>query len=142
VGYYINQKCGSCNKSLTGGYVRIYSGIAQPFVECSRCGALNDNSDRCTEWQLKSSLGQIMFVAGHMLGATLTFGAVAGMAGTLLLATKAIHTLPEFIGLVVLSIAFGVGRFLYRLNRAIEESNNRMSDPRYVAKLRQLGLAG
>lgn len=141
MGYYINQKCGSCKKSLTGGYVQNYSGIGQPFVVCERCGASNSNADRVQEWELKSSLGKTFFVFHHVLSVIFYYGFGSAIISTVLLGAEVINTIAAFVAIVGCSLVFGLVRFFVRLREAIRESNLRMADADYVAKLRLLGLA-
>ena len=139
MGYYVNQKCGGCKKSLTHGYVANYSGIGQPFVVCPRCGVSNDNSGRVTEWRLKSVFGRSVFVFWHVLSVIFYYGAGAGLIGVILLGAEIIHSMTALVALIAFSLIFGLARFVFRLSRSIEASNARMSDPGYVAQLRQLG---
>lgn len=138
--YYIKQKCGSCKKSLTGGYVGNYSGIGQPFIVCERCGIPNNNSDRVTEWKLKSEFSKIIFVIHHMISIVFFYGGGAGIAGAVMLGKAVISSLTGFIILVTCSVAFGLLRFFVRLGRAIRDSDVRMGDADYVSKLKFLGL--
>lgn len=141
MGYYINQKCGSCKKSLTGGYVGNYSGIGQPFVICPRCGTANSNADRVTEWELKSGFSKFFFVLHHVLSVIFYYGFGAGLLAAILLGADVISSIEALIAIIAVGLAFGLIRFLTRLRKAIQDSNTRMSDPSYVANLRRLGLS-
>ncbi|RYG60304.1 MAG: hypothetical protein EON60_07645 [Alphaproteobacteria bacterium] len=138
--YYVNQKCGSCKKSLTGGYVSNYSGIGEPFISCGRCGAINVNSDRMTEWKLKSPASKTMFVFQHIFSVVFYFGFGAVLVGAVLLGTDVITSLAAFIAVVSVSLAVGLLQFWVRISRAIKDSDSRMANPQYVSRLRQLGL--
>lgn len=140
MGYYINQKCGSCGRSLTGGYVGNYSGIGQPFVICAGCGAANSNADRVTEWSLKSHFSRVVFVFHHVISVVFYYGFGAALIAAVLLGTDIISSMTEFLAIVILSLAFGLILFFVRLNQAIKASAVRMNDAGYVAKLRLMGL--
>ena len=129
MGYYVNQKCGSCKKSLTGGFVRNYSGIGPPYIVCSRCGAVNDNSARMEEWSQKSRPSQVLFVLGYLFSTLFYFGFGAGVLGSILLAKGVIETMAGFVAIVGSIVGFGLLRFFFRLRSMIEASNARTSDP-------------
>lgn len=145
----VNQKCGSCNKSFTGGYVSNYSGIGKPFVQCPSCGGVNDNSGNVTEWKLKSSPGKIFFVFQHVISVLLLYG-VGGLIFPILLsaifldsgtAERFLIDNLGFLGIAVFSVLFGLIRFFIRLARAIKASNARMNNDSYVAELQLMGFA-
>lgn len=138
--YYINQKCGSCGRSLTGGYVSNYSGVGQPYVACERCGTLNNNSDRVTEWQLKSRFSKIYFVTRHIASVVFLWGAGAAILAVVLIAGEVIGSLIAAAAIVGVSLIIGLGSFFLNLHEAILDSDSRMRNPEYVAKLRALGL--
>ncbi|WP_152528131.1 hypothetical protein [Sphingobium lactosutens] len=140
MGVYVNQKCGGCKKSLTSGYVREYSGIGQPFVKCHRCGILNNNSDRVTEWDLKSGFGKAWFVFSHFMSVLFYYGGGAFLIGAVLLGADVIDGVGLYALLAVLPV-FGLIRFSFQLCGAIEASRVRMRDVDYVAQLRHLGYA-
>ena len=140
MGVYVNQKCGSCKKSLTGGYVSNYSGIGEPFIICDRCGTINNNTDRVTEWKLKSSLDKSLFVFQHVFSVVFYYGFGSGVVGTILLSEKVISSMTGLFTIVGCSLALGLFLFFSRLNKAIKASNARMEDARYIAKLRSLGF--
>lgn len=140
MGYYINQKCGSCNKSLTGGYVGNYSGIGEPFVTCDKCGVINNNSDRVNEWKIKSPTSRLLFVFQHILSVVFYYGFGAAFAGSILLAKNFINSMAGFVAIVGCSIALGLLRFFFRITKAIEASNARMENASYIAKLKSLRL--
>ncbi len=140
----INQKCGACNKSLTGGYRVNYSGIGQPFVECDRCGAINNNSAHVDEWKLMSSTDKLLFMFQHVfsilisnvmwlviIAVALAVMDVFESDATLIISTATIYAILVGLGLL---------QFSNRLGKAIQASNVRMSNPEYVAKLERLGM--
>lgn len=139
--YYVNQKCGSCGKSLTGGYVPNYSGVGQPFVVCDRCGTHNNNSDRITEWELKSRFSKIYFVTRHVASVVFLWGAGAAILAVVLMGAEVITSLMAAAALVGASLIVGLGLFFMKLSEAIMDSDSRMRNPEYVAKLRALGIA-
>lgn len=57
------------------------------------------------------------------------------------MAMEDIVSIAVLIVIVGCSIAFGLVRFSVRLHRAIRESDSRMNDAAYVAKLRIMGLS-
>ncbi|MGO3743397.1 hypothetical protein [Kerstersia sp.] len=140
MGYYINQKCGSCKKSFTGGYVGNYSSIGEPFIICKKCGVVNDNSQRVTEWALKSRAGKWIFVAQHVFSVIFYYGAAALIAGMVLMGMDLMHAMTGLWILLGASLVFGLGRFWVRCRYAIAESDKRMADAAYVSRLRQLGF--
>lgn len=140
MGVYVNQKCGECKKSFTGGYVRDYSGIGQPFVICDRCGTTNSNAGRITEWKLKSQPAKLWFIFRHVLSVVFYYGFGAGAVAVFLLVKNIIHSPLALTAIVGGGIAVGLLRFFIRLGSAIRDSNARMDDASYVAKLRRLGL--
>ena len=139
----VNTKCGSCKKSLTGGYVNLYSDIGTPFLECPSCGALNNHSDSITEWKLKSLIGKIFFVIRHIFSVLIYYS----MGSFLLMVLAGVFLdLPlfedgnvEFV-IIVCAVIFGLLRFFVRLGKAIKSSNERMNDAEYVLKLKRFGL--
>jgi len=144
----VNQKCGACKKSFTGGYVQVYSGIGPPFVTCERCGAVNNNSGSVSEWSLRSTLEKGIFLFEHVF--SIIVRCVLWMLPiTVLLATLDIFESHETDGPFILTlvavflclVSFGLLRFFMRLKRAIQSSNARMQDADYVAELVRLGLA-
>ncbi|MBK8197905.1 MAG: hypothetical protein IPK75_06000 [Acidobacteria bacterium] len=141
----INQKCGSCGKSLTGGYVQNYSGIGQPFVECSRCGSLNNNSGHVNEWKVMSGSDKALFYLEHifsvlMRNALLMFFICMGLA-VMIEFDSDVTFIGVSIAIYACMVSFGLFRFFVLVGRAINASNARMADPEYVAKLTGLGLA-
>lgn len=138
--YYINQKCGACNKSLTDGYVSNYSGIGEPFIVCEKCGAINNNSDRITEWKLKSPSSRSWFILLHVWSVLFYYGGGSVLLSAILLAKDVINSPPEVVAVIVGSVSFGLFLFYYRLTNSIKKSNARMSDPSYVEKLNRLGI--
>ncbi|CAD6531845.1 hypothetical protein [Paraburkholderia metrosideri] len=141
MGLYVNQKCGSCKKSLTRGYVANYSGIGEPFVVCGRCGTTNNNSNRVTEWKLKSALGKSFFVLRHVLSVIIIYG-FGGVCVGALIAAKGNMPRSDIVFVAVFGciLAYGLLSFLFRLGRAIGESNARMNNANYISKLRRMGL--
>jgi hypothetical protein len=137
MGRYVNQKCGSCEKSLTGGFVRDYRGIGRPYVVCRRCGAVNDNSARMTEWSLKSQPSKVFFVLGYLFSILFYFGVGSGVIGAILASKDMIRTAAGFFVFVGCSVAFGLLYFLFRLRSMIEASDARMSDDDYAAKVQR-----
>ena len=138
MGIYVNQKCGGCGRSLTGGYVSNYSGIGNPFHVCGHCGTVYDNSFHMTEWKLKSAFGKSFFVFRHVFTVVLYYG-----VGSLLLAGFfgkhiGIHTTAGVLAASGFGIAAGLLRFFVKLTSAIKDSNVRMNNPAYVAKLELL----
>lgn len=141
----INQKCGSCKKSLSGGYVQNYSGIGQPFVECSRCGANNDNSGHINEWKLMSWMDKALFFFEHV------FSIVVRSVMWLIIVCVILAMMEVFdsdrtlfvgaIAIFVCMVSLSLLRFFVLLDKAIKASNVRMADSNYVAKLERLGLA-
>ena len=127
MGYYVNQKCGSCRKSLTGGFVPNYSGIGPSHIVCKRCGAVNDNSARMEEWNQKSTPRQVSFVLGHLFSTLLYFGFGSVTVGSILLAENIIHTTAGFVAIAGSIFGFGLLRFFIRLPRMIRVSNARTS---------------
>lgn len=117
-----------------------YSGIGQPYIGCPRCGTINNNSDRVTEWKLKSSLGKSAFVLQHVFSVIFYYGFGAAILGTILLGAEAISSMTGFVVVIGCSLVFGLLRFWVKINRAIKESDDRMSNPECVAKLKRLGI--
>jgi len=139
----VNTKCGSCKKSLTGGYVNLYSGIGTPFLDCPKCGALNDHSGSVTEWKLKSFIGKIIFVIRHVLSVLFYYSMGSFL---LMILIGVLLDLPLFedgnleFMIIVGAVIFGLLRFFVRLGKAIKSSNERMNDSEYVLRLKSLGL--
>lgn len=75
-----------------------------------------------------------------MISIIFFYGGGAGIAGAVLLGKDVISSLTGFIILVTCSVMFGFLRFFVRLGRAIRDSDVRMGDADYVAKLKLLGL--
>ena len=98
--YYINQKCGSCKRSLTGGYVSNYSGIGQPFLPCDKCGSINIIADNITEWKLKSLFSKTFFVFHHVLSIVIYYGFGAGLFGVVIMAMEDIVSIAVLIVIV------------------------------------------
>ena len=117
-----------------------YSGIGRPYVVCDRCGTINNNSDRVTEWKLKSSLGKSAFVFQHVFSVVFYYGFGAAFLGAFLLGAEIINSMTEVVAVIGCSLAFGLLRFWAKINHAIKESDERMNNPEYVAKLKRLGF--
>jgi phage FluMu protein Com len=58
---YVNLRCSSCNKSLTGGYTQSYWTIGEPVITCPNCSALNSHEHSCTEWELMGFFEKAFF---------------------------------------------------------------------------------
>jgi hypothetical protein len=138
VGIYVNQKCGGCGRSLTGGYVSNYSGIGNPFHVCGHCATVYDNSFHMMEWKLKSALGKSFFVFRHVFSVVLYYGVGAFLLSAFVGKHIGIHTTDGVLVASGFAIAVGLLRFLFRLTSAIKDSNARMNSPTYVAKLELL----
>lgn len=140
MGVYVNQKCWSCKKSLSGGYVRNYAGIGEPLFICPKCQALNSDADRVTEWQLMSRDRKTSLVFA-LTSSTFGFYGFGGfVVATLLLTKDFISTSLAWVGIVVACLIAGFTRLFLYFRRAIKASDIRMSDPAYREKMRTYGL--
>jgi hypothetical protein len=93
-----------------------------------------------TEWQLKSQSSKAGFLLIHVWSTLFYFGGGAGIVGAILTAEGIISTAAGFFAFVGCSVALGLLRLWFRLDRAIRASDLRMNDANYVATLRTLGL--
>jgi len=142
MGVYVNLRCRSCGTSLTGGYVRDYSAIGEPFVECRSCGTANSHAHKCTEWALMGSFRKACLLVRAALSVLFYAIAIFMLFVVIIVGMKDMDVGPG--GFVVAAAAALLISFIYRvrqIRRLIRQSNERMGNPAYQMKLRLLGMA-
>lgn len=140
MGVYVNLKCRSCGRSLTGGYTRTYAGIGEPLIACARCQTQNSHADRCTEWQLMGPARKI-WLATILSWSTLFYWGFGGFVAAAVLDRQGVVNGAGFVGAMIAVPLIGFIRLFLYFRRSIHASNARMADPTYRQKLRRHGLA-
>lgn len=141
---YINEKCGRCGESLNG-WAPDYRAIGIPFVKCGSCGAINNRSEKATEWSLMTSgrkFVQVFLAAwwAFVLGTFVFF-----ILGIILIKIYPSIGESEFLGAETLliwvpsCIVVGIWSFS-RLYKEIRKSGNRLKEHSYLNELKKLGL--
>lgn len=139
MGVYVNLKCRSCGKSLTGGYVQNYAGIGEPLISCPKCHTVNSHADRCTEWQLMGIVRRIWLVIVLGFSTTIYYGFGGFVVAAVLLSKEIIGEIG-FLATMIVVPGIGFTRLFLYFRRTIASSNNRMANPSYRHKLKSHGL--
>lgn len=150
MGVYVHERCHRCRASLTGGYVPNYFTVGEPIVECDRCNALNSRAGKCSEWAIMPRFRKtkLVLLAGYW---GIAYGLCLG-----LLPVPALLTLlsgeelnmddigamleAKVIPISIASLLFGLAISFGGLFKQISQSDRRMADPSYRAKLRSMGV--
>ncbi|MGQ0558109.1 MAG: hypothetical protein ACT4OE_00740 [Sphingosinicella sp.] len=132
---WISQRCENCGQDLTG-WVPEYFVIDRPYLNCPKCGAVNDRSRNATEWELMGTLKKakyfllmLVWGVGYGIG-----GALAGvfLIGVYLFPTWYAALSPlELTWLTIGLTATGISYSYWDLRRAIRRSRARMAKKSY-----------
>lgn len=139
MGVYVNLKCRSCGKSLTGGYVQNYAGIGEPLIPCPKCHTMNSHADRCTEWQLMGTVRRTWMVIVLGWSTTLYYGFGGFVLAAVLLSQGIVGGIGFLAAMLIVPVIGFTRLFLY-FRRSIASSNGRMADVTYRQKLKKHGL--
>lgn len=137
--------CPKCGKGLESMVSKGSKGIGEPFRKCSKCGTYVIIKSLFNEWELmdydeKQKIKWLVPKTALIIGGTI--GYVIGLfGGYYIIGDKGVGTML-MIGLPCFAIGAFIHYFFVRkgLNKSIEESNMRMSNPIYREELRMLGF--
>jgi hypothetical protein len=137
--------CGNCRKRITTQAQDTFYSIGVPFLECERCGTVNDRSSRRNEWDL-----MLWPMRAAVYATAAFFGIIigAGSATTLLVVGAALFGVAAqvtgtlWLVLTIIGAAVGVKLcWQWGAKPAIRESRERLSNAPYVETLLRLGFA-
>ena len=139
---YVTRTCPHCQNQLEWG--RDYVAIGSPFGSCSYChGSIM--LSHITEWRLLSPKERFFYILIHIKSTFLMAFIFVFWLFVLLLVLgwllgPAIDTLSWFLYSFPVVALVAVILSFTNLRNAIHQSNQRMADSQYLARLRQHGF--
>jgi|GEM_PF-3778546 len=137
---YVNLRCSSCSKSLTGGYTQSYWTIGEPVITCPNCSALNSHEHSCTEWELMGLFIKAAFLTFVTLKTALRSVVLFFVIFLVSLWFEYDMSEGEAITTAIVSIVISFTYSYLVVARLISSSKKRMMDRNYRANLKALGF--